>query len=113
MLPLQPTPPTVNTNTAVNNNWFGGAQDFLKFGLDSWMQLEQIKKVKDSGTVGREEVLNTVQSPTKNTTAQVDGQGNAAGYNANQLNDLMQKGGLILGGTVAVIAVLYFLTSRK
>lgn len=112
MMPLQPTPPTVNTSS-LNNNWFGGAQDFLKFGLDSWMQVEQINKLKDSGTVGREEVLNTVQSPTKNTTAQVDAQGNAKGYDAKMLNELMQKGGLILGGTVAVVALLYFLTNRK
>ncbi|QLE85569.1 hypothetical protein FLM48_11060 [Shewanella sp. Scap07] len=111
---IQPVAPTIAANTPVNNSWFSGTQDFLKFGLDSWMQFEQVQKVKDSGSIGREEVLTTVQSPTKNTTTNVDENGNAqTGYDQAKLTELMTKGGLVLGGTVAAIAVLYFLTNKR
>lgn len=107
---IQPTAPTVAANSAYNNTWLGGAQDFLKFGLDSWMQVETINKLKDSGTIGQAETLTTVQSPT--TVTAVDTRGNAASTMQEQLTDLMNKGGLIMGGLVVGVAALYFLTRK-
>ena len=97
--------PTVASNTPLNNSWWGGAQDFLKFGLDSWMQVETINKLKDSGSFGQQETLTTVQTPTQVTA--VDQGGNAAAQNMQQqLAGLMQNGGLVLGGVVVAVAAV-------
>ncbi|WP_394131657.1 hypothetical protein [Shewanella maritima] len=111
---IQPVAPTIQSDTAFSNSWTAGAQDFLKFGLDSWMQYEQIEKIKDSTPVGQKQALETVQSPTKNTTSQVDSNGNAVSQQMASMGaNLMQNGVLILGGIVVAVGAMYFLTNRK
>lgn len=111
MTTLPAVAPAVASNSPFNNTWLGGAQDFLKFGLDSWMQVESINKLKDSGNFGQQETLNTVQTPTQTTA--INQNGNAAPNMQQQLAGLMQNGGMVLGGVVVAVIALYFLTNRK
>jgi hypothetical protein len=63
--------PQVQTPTLADSplstSFWSGAGDFLSSGLDTWLKIEQIQAVKDSGTYGQQEVIKTVQTPNPNS----------------------------------------------
>lgn len=112
MMPLMQTsvmPAVVNGNTPLNNSWFGGVNDFLSVGLDSYMKYEQIQKVKDAGGSGQDELSKTVQTPSPASAT-------TAPNPAADLKAKMAQGLQIGTGTLAAVVggvVVLFWLSRK
>lgn len=99
-----PTVTPENTPT-----WLTGANDFLSNSLNLWMQYEQIQDVKESqGTAAQKEINNVVETTAPNTNAQ--GQSAQAQQTAAAAGEALQTAALTLGGVLAGIAVLYYLT---
>jgi hypothetical protein len=101
--------PTVQANAVnqspMNNSWFSGAGDFLTAGLGTWLAVEQVNAMKDSGRYGQNELSNTIQTPNPAYP-------NPAAQMRQQMGEGLQIGVGTMGLVVGGIAVLYWLTRK-